>query len=154
MGGDSSGANLAAALTHRLRDRGEPQPAFQLLLYPALDGTCSGASYAAFAAGFSLTAKQMNWYWAQYGGTAARNDTELSPLSARRFEDLPRAVIAVAEADVLHDDGVNYAQRLASSGVPVQLIECAGMIHGFLRWTGTVPASRTWLDTIVAAAQL
>jgi len=37
--------------------------------------------------------------------------------------------------------------------VPVELIRCTGMIHGFLRWTGAVPATRSWLDAIAAAAR-
>jgi acetyl esterase len=156
--GDSSGGNLVAALTHRLRTRGDPQPAMQLLLYPALDATCSGASYRQYATGCGLTGKQMAWYWDQYAGDrsaagSARYDVELSPVAARNVGGLPRAVIAVAEADVLHD-GIAYAQHLAAGGVQVETIECAGMIHGFLRWTGTVPAARAWLDTIAAAARL
>ncbi len=50
-------------------------------------------------------------------------------------------MIAVAESDVLRDDGLDYARRLAADGVPVRLIDCSGMIHGFLRWTGEVRAS-------------
>jgi acetyl esterase len=156
--GDSSGGNLVAALTLRLRARGDPQPAMQVLLYPALDATCSAASSRRYATGCGLTAKQMAWYWDQYiGGAhaagAARDDAELSPVAARDVSGLARAVIAVAEADVLHDDGVAYANHLTARGVPVETIECAGMIHGFLRWTGTVPAARTWLDTIAAAVR-
>ena len=66
---------------------------------------------------------------------------------------LAPAVIAVAANDVLRDDGVAYAQRLAAAGGAVELIRCTGMIHGFLRWTGAVPATRTWLDVIAAAAR-
>ena len=156
--GDSSGANLVAALTHRLRARGHPQPAMQLLIYPALDATCAGASYRQFATGCGLTAKLMAWYWDQYTGgrhaaAAARGDAELSPVAALDVGGLARAVIAVAEADVLHDDGIAYAKHLTAGGVPVETIECQGMIHGFLRWTGSVPAARTWLDAIAAASR-
>src|SRR5437667_2330165 len=48
VAGDSSGGNLVAALTLRLRTAGEPQPDLQLLLYPALDSTCSRAAYRNF----------------------------------------------------------------------------------------------------------
>jgi hypothetical protein len=27
------------------------------------------------------------------------------------------------------------------------------MIHGFLRWTGAVPAARRWIDAIAAATR-
>ncbi|HEX8009836.1 MAG TPA: alpha/beta hydrolase [Casimicrobiaceae bacterium] len=153
LAGDSSGANLAAALTLRLRRDGAAQPCLQLLLYPALDATCSRASYRAFASGHNLTAAQMAWYWDSYRGRAAVDAPELSPLAAADLAHLPPAVIAVAAADVLRDDGLDYARRLESAGVPVRVVQCTGMIHGFLRWTGEVPAAARWIDAIVAAAR-
>lgn len=153
VAGDSSGANLAAGLTHRLRARGDTQPALQILLYPALDATCASASYREFSTGHNLSHKQMAWYWDRYVGAASRDDAQLSPIAAADLGGLAPAVVAVAEGDVLRDDGLVYAQRLADSGVPVELIRCAGMIHGFLRWTGAVPAARTWLDAIATAAR-
>ena len=37
VGGDSAGANLAAAVCRMARDAGAPAPSFQLLLCPILD---------------------------------------------------------------------------------------------------------------------
>jgi acetyl esterase len=154
VAGDSSGATLVAALALRLRDADTPQPAWQMLLYPALDAGTAGASYAEFAAGFGLTAALMRWYWDTYRAGAAPDDGELSPLAARDLTALAPAVIAVADADVLRDDGIAYARRLEGAAVPVRLLRCSGMIHGFLRWAGAVPAARDWLDRIAAAARL
>lgn len=153
VAGDSSGGNLVAGLTLRLAGAGAPQPNAQLLFYPALDATCSSASYREFATGYNLSAVQMAWYWAAYRGGAAPNAPELSPLSAPQLADLPPAVIALAEADVLRGDGLVYARRLQAAGVPVRIIDCAGTVHGFLRWTGEVPAARVWIDAIAAAAR-
>ena len=151
VAGDSSGGNLAAALTLRLRSDGAPQPNLQILLYPALDASCSRPSYREFATGYSLSAVQMAWYWDTYRAGAAKNAVGLSPLAAVDLSGVPPAVIAVAESDVLRDDGLDYAARLKASGVPVQLIVCTGMIHGFLRWTGEVASASGWLDAIAAA---
>lgn len=151
LAGDSSGGNLAAALTLRLAQAGSAQPAAQLLLYPALDATCSRASHREFATGYNLTAAQMAWYWNTYRGRAAPEAPELSPLAAARLSGLPPAVIALAQADVLHGDGFDYAQRLRAAAVPTRVVDCEGMIHGFLRWTGEVPAAHVWIDTIAAA---
>ena len=153
VAGDSSGGNLAAALSLRLRATGALQPQLQLLLYPALDATCSRASYREFATGFNLSATQMAWYWDAYRSAATADAPELSPLAAASLSGLARAVVAIAENDVLRDDGLAYAQRLDADGVPVDLIRCDGMIHGFLRWTGAVPAASNWIDAIAAPAR-
>ncbi len=153
VAGDSSGGNLAAALTLRLRAEGKPQPQLQLLLYPALDASCSRGSYQAFATGYNLSAEQMAWYWNVYRSSAAHDVPQLSPLAAANFSALAPAVIAIAENDVLRDDGIDYAQNLEAAGVPVRLVRCQGMIHGFLRWTGAVPAASRWIDTIATAGR-
>lgn len=153
VAGDSSGGNLAAALTLRLARTRARQPDAQLLFYPALDATCSRASYREFATGYNLSGTQMEWYWAAYSGAAAPDWPELSPLAASHLSNLPPAVIAVAEADILRGDGLDYALRLQAAGVPVRIVDCAGTIHGFLRWTGEIPAARVWIDAIAAATR-
>jgi acetyl esterase len=153
VAGDSSGGNLVAALCLRLARLRAAQPHLQLLLYPALDGACSRASYREFATGHNLTARQMAWYWGAYRAGARVDQPELSPLAAVDLAHLPAAVVAVAAADVLRDDGLDYARRLEAAGVPARLVDCPGMIHGFLRWTGEVRAARGCIDAIAAAAR-
>jgi acetyl esterase len=153
VAGDSSGGNLVAALTLRLRADGAPQPDLQLLFYPALDATYSLESYRTFAHGFNLTATQMAWYWDAYCAGAAKETAELSPLAASDLSELAPAIIVVAGHDVLRDDGVEYARRLAQAGVATSLINCVGMIHGFARFTGAVRASLQWIDVVTAAAR-
>ena len=146
-------ATLAAALTLRLRARGALQPKLQLLLYPALDASCSRRAYHEFASGFNLTAAHMQWYCNTYRGAASVDAPELSPLASADLRAVPPAVVAVAGYDVLHHDGVEYAQRLGDAGVPVRLIRCEGMIHGFLRWTGRVPAALRCIAEITHSAR-
>jgi acetyl esterase len=153
VAGDSSGGNLATALALRLRRRREAQPVVQLLLYPALDARASSPSYAEFASGYNLAADMMRWYWRAYAANADRDDPELAPLACSDLSGLAPAVIASVHADVLRDDGLRYAARLREAGVPVDIVECPGMVHGFLRWTGEVPAARPIVDAICAAAR-
>jgi len=153
VAGDSSGGNLAAALSLRLARSRLAQPDLQLLFYPALDANCSHPSYREFTTGYNLTAGQMRWYWEAYRAGADARDPDLCPLCATELADLPPAVIAVATADVLRDDGITYARRLEAAGVPVRVVQCQGMIHGFLRWTGEVRAAQGWIDLVAASAR-
>jgi len=137
----------------RPSSRRSPPPDLQLLLYPALDAACARGSYREFDAGYNLTGAQMAWYWETYRAGAAVDAAELSPLAAADLTRLPVAVIAVAEYDVLRDDAVDYARALAAAGVPVRVVSCDGMIHGFLRWSGSVPAARSFIAAIAAAAR-
>jgi acetyl esterase len=41
-----------------------------------------------------------------------------------------------------------------AAGVAVRVIDCAGSIHGFLRWSGAVPSVKAWIDTIAAATRV
>ena len=43
--------------------------------------------------------------------------------------------------------------RLSAAGVATTLVDCTGMIHGFLRWTGAVPAARRWIEKIAVEAR-
>ncbi len=151
VAGDSSGGNLAAALTLRLRAAGAQQPSSQVLLYPALDATCSRPSFREYRTGFNLTGEQMAWYWDVYRAGASQAAPELSPLAAVDLSGLAPAVIAVAASDVLRDEAIEYAQRLDAAGVPTRVVRCEGMIHGFLRWTGAVPAAGHWIEAIAEA---
>jgi len=153
VAGDSSGGNLAAALTLRLRARNLAQPRLQLLLYPALDASCSRGAYREFVTGFNLSAAQMAWYWSAYQGSTCVDAPQLSPLASSDLSALAPALIAVAECDVLRDDGLTYAHRLHEAGVTVRVIRCEGMIHGFLRWTGAVPAALRLVQKIANEAK-
>ncbi len=54
-----------------------------------------------------------------------------APLHRESFAGLPPALVEVAEFDPLHDEGVAYARALEAAGVPVELHETRGAIHGY-----------------------
>ena len=55
---------------------------------------------------------------------------------------------AVAECDVLHDEGVAYANALRTAGNTVYEVEADGMIHGFINQF-PIPAAYNAVDTIL-----
>jgi acetyl esterase len=133
VGGDSAGANLAAVVALMARDAGAPKLAFQVLIYPVGDYSLSAESYVTYGEGFGvLTAKGMVWFRDHYLNTLEDTaDWRASPIRASDFTGLAPAIVVAAECDVLHDDGVNYAEALKAAGVPTEYVKYAGMIHGF-----------------------
>jgi acetyl esterase len=146
--GDSAGGNLAAVVALRARDRGGPQLVAQLLLYPVIDYSLETPSYLAHATGSSLTRDAMRWYWQQYlGETGGGYAPEASPIRAADHSGLAPALVIVCELDPLLDEGLAYADKLASAGVPVEKVVEAGMIHGHFRMPAVISRTRkSWYD--------
>lgn len=131
VGGDSGGGNLAASVCHMLRDRGGPTLAHQLLIYPATDAACDTKSYEENAP-YVLTPELMGWFYNNYCPPEVdRLQPLVSPLRAENFADLPSATIVTAEYDPLRDEGMAYADALASAGVAVEAKCYDGQIHTF-----------------------
>jgi acetyl esterase len=128
--GESAGGTLAALLTDALRGSSQA-PAAQLLLYPMLDARATAASWRRYARNPLLPAAQGRWLWAQALGPDGDREA-YSPLRAARFDRLPRTVVVVAQVDVLHDEGVRYAERVAAAGGAVTLLTARGLPHGYL----------------------
>jgi len=63
-------------------------------------------------------------------GSDIENYVYASPIEGD-CSGLPPAYIETAEFDCLHDDGINYGRKLAEAGVPVELNETRGTMHGF-----------------------
>jgi acetyl esterase len=149
--GDSAGGNLSTALTLQLlmARRGEatflgpeaatlPLPAMQVLLYPSLDFTSARPSVSRYASGWLLSARFRAYTIGLYLGEgpeaqARRRNPIFSPLLAPAavLAGMPRTIIVTAEHDMLHDEAVAYAGKLAAAGVEVQHVEARGLFHGF-----------------------
>ncbi|OHT87168.1 alpha/beta hydrolase [Mycobacterium syngnathidarum] len=132
VGGDSAGGNLAAVTTLMSRDRGGPDLAAQLLLYPVIAADFDTDSYRLFGRGFYNPRPALQWYWDQYVPQAAdRRHPYASPLTGD-LSGLPPAVVVLAGHDPLRDEGIAYADALEEAGVPVTRRPFDGGIHGFM----------------------
>ncbi|MFC4854506.1 alpha/beta hydrolase [Actinophytocola glycyrrhizae] len=132
VGGDSAGANLAASVCLQTMGKG-PRPVFQLLFYPATDGTTRRRSRDLFGDGFFLTDDDMTWFLDHYcPDLDLRADPRLSVLLADDLRGLPPAYVATAGFDPLRDEGNAFADRLREAGVPVVKRQHDDLIHGFV----------------------
>jgi acetyl esterase len=132
VGGASAGGNLAAAVALLARERGNPQLAFQLLVYPLLDYRADTPSMKEAFDPLFFNAEDAAWCWSHYLAREADGESPVaSPLRARDLHGLPPALVITAELDPLRDEGELYAGRLVESGVAAELVRFDGVMHGF-----------------------
>lgn len=155
--GESAGANLAASTALTLRDCGRVLAA-QLLVVPGVDLARDVAQIAASGQDYPmLGASDLADIARLYiGGMPAQaRRMPASPLRAETLVGAPPTVIAVAGHDPLHDEGLAYAQRLRTDGVPVQVLEFPDMFHPFFGFFARSDAARrAFEDTCKAFASL
>jgi acetyl esterase/lipase len=143
VGGDSSGGNLAAAVTLMAAETGGPRLAHQLLVYPNTDYQAATASMRDCRDPHFFNPKAVEWYWDLYLPSPGDGASPLaSPLRAPSLSGLPPATVITAEYDPLRDEGEQYAARLAEAGVPVEVNRYDGMVHGFFTMTGVLETAR------------
>lgn len=151
VGGDSAGGNLAAVVALQLRALGEPQPAFQLLIYPATDLRRVTASHRALAEGYLLTRASLDWYQGHYAPEIY--DPRGSPLLVDDHRGLAPAIVASAGFDPLRDDAELYADALRSAGVQVSEHRFPGLVHGFANMDGALPAADRAVGALIGSCR-
>jgi acetyl esterase/lipase len=133
IAGDSAGGNLAAVTALMCRERGARVPVGQVLIYPVIEPFFDTESYRKYSTGYVNTRDAMQYFWQQYlDDKLPTPDYLVAPARAESHEGLPPAVVVTAAFDVLHSEGVAYAQRLRSANVPVVHRDYPGLFHGFL----------------------
>jgi acetyl esterase len=155
VAGDSAGGNLAAGLAIRARDEGLPLR-YQALAYPVTAQVGSPyPSYAAYGKGYVLSQRMVDSFVRQYFGPGEpAPDWRGAPLLAASLRGVAPALVMVAGHDVLHDEGVAYAQRLCEADVQATLVDYGGLAHGFLQMGGALHAARLATDHFGAALRI
>ncbi|PZG12840.1 alpha/beta hydrolase [Nonomuraea aridisoli] len=134
VGGASAGGGLAAATALLARDRGGPEPAFQLLICPMLDDRDDTPSSHQFAEAVVWDREANRFGWrALLGDRAGGDDVPpyAAPARATDLAGLPPAFVDVGELEVFRDECADYALRLARAGVSTEFHLYPGAFHGF-----------------------
>lgn len=133
--GDSAGANLGAAVAHRLR--GTPvTPSGQVLIYGSYSPKIgSEGSYATHAEAPMLKRSELLVYrvFRYAEGYDPAHDPTAAPLADTDFSALPPTFLIAAECDPLADDSAIYAARISEAGGRAHSEVAPGLVHGFLR---------------------
>ncbi|MFT3886770.1 MAG: alpha/beta hydrolase [Arachnia sp.] len=136
--GDSAGGNLAAAVSLLLRDRGQPRPRRQILLYPVTHwdhdpATSPFPSVRNHGEDYRLTNTEVQDYLDLYvPDPDRRRDPLVAPLMATDLADQPATLVITAELDLLRDEGEAYGHALAQAGVEARVHRVDGALHGFI----------------------
>jgi acetyl esterase len=153
VGGTSAGGTLAAVVALMARDRGGPNVAYQLLVYPATTSELTSKSQREFADdGYILSRADMEWFWGHYlASEADRTNPYACPAYAKTLRGLPPAMVITAEFDPLRDEGEAYAARLREDGASVVLKRYDGVTHGFFGMPSLLDKSKVAIAEASAA---
>lgn len=143
IGGPSAGGGLAAALALMVRDRGDFEIDYQLLIYPMIDDTRTTVS-----AGWEVPVwppDSNRFGWSSYLGDLS--DTEdipsyAAPAREPDLSGLPPTYLMVGGLDGFADEDIDYAMRLNHAGVAVELHVYPGAPHGFEGFAPKAAVSR------------
>ena len=132
VGGGSAGGNLAASVALMARDKSGPSICHQMLIYPALDDQANTQSMLDGENTYVITSQNVLDMWTYYLGYDRTNVSYYAaPSRASDLTKLPPAYIMTCEHDPLRDEAIIYAMRLMKAGVPVELHNYPGTVHGF-----------------------
>lgn len=174
VGGDSCGGNLAAVVALRARDA-RLAITLQVLVYAVLDW--HDERYLTFYrewnqrrsgfAGDRFLIPMSTWptpgndrrrnsiIWDSCPPTEAlRTHWEVSPLRAPSVAGVAPAMIITAEHDLFTKEGKDYAARLAAAGVPLQVLDSPGQVHGFFSAFNVMADGRDAVERVAETIQV
>ncbi|MDQ7992642.1 MAG: alpha/beta hydrolase [Propionicimonas sp.] len=147
---DSGGGAKVASIAKRVA-AGEWTSAIerQVLLYPSLDYTMSGASLREFATGYFLSAERVGWYFDNYFPEGT-DRAGASPLLGPYSPDMPHTLVIAAEYDPLVSEAREYVARMRAAGAGAELLVAPGLIHAFAFFESEIPEEIARLYDVIA----
>ncbi|QOL19355.1 alpha/beta hydrolase [Candidatus Bodocaedibacter vickermanii] len=150
VGGDSAGGNLTASLMSLLIEKNERLPDFHVLMYPCIDLSLSSESINTYAKNFFISKSTLEYFVKNYTQGQSVNDWKISPLLSPYFDKYPPAIMLTTECDPLHDESMQYKDKLTQAGVAVSQKVAKGTFHAYMQFTDIMPKhtdeSYTWLS--------
>jgi len=136
LGGDSAGGNITCVVTQRLRDKGGPKLALQMPLYPEAKmpfDTAAGVENR--SGGYVDTAGVWLFLWSLLPQGEDYTQPYVTPLNAKSFADLPKALLVTCGYDMLRDVAHAYARKLEKAGNDITFVHYPDLPHAFIQMT-------------------
>lgn len=131
IGGESAGANLAAAVLLRRRDECEAPFRAAIFLFGVFTATLDLPSMKQmWDRDLVLSGPIMKWFVDSYAGGKELKHPYISPLYAD-LKGMPPALFMVGTMDHLYSDTVEMANAWHKAGAKIELREYPGAPHGF-----------------------
>ena len=153
VGGNMSLAAALVAVPFLIRAGGGWFAGIEALANSVTDAGYDWDSYVKYGRQRFLTAPLMKWMFGKYVSDPAQRGNDLmSPVraSAERLRGLPPTLIAVAENDILRDEGEAMGRRLDEAGVEVTTVRFNGVVHdwGMLNGFAALHPTRTLIRLV------
>ena len=127
--GPSAGGGLTVATALRALDRGGPEVAFVMAIYPMLDPrSVTPSSHAITDLGIWDRDANLEAWEMYLGGNEP--DAYAAPLLQEDLAGFPPTYIDVGTEDLFRDEDIAFASRLLAAGVQVELHVHPGAYHG------------------------
>lgn len=134
VGGQSAGGAMAAGVARLALELGTPHVSLQVLMYPPLDLTVPAKSKVSEGKETLLARMGPTFDTAYCPDVRRRSDRLVSPASAGDTSDLTGitpALIVTAGRDILREEAIRYATRLAGVGALREHVDLPTVGHGF-----------------------
>lgn len=153
IGGESAGANLAAATLLRLRGRAEVDKFVgAVLTFGVFDLAMTPSARRWGDRNLIINTPIMRWFADNYAPVERWREPEVSPLYAD-LTGLPPALFSVGTLDPLLDDSLFMHARWIAAGNRAELAVYPGAMHGFMAFPLAVSrAAAERVGAFVAAA--
>ena len=131
VAGDSVGGYLAAVVSMMLKERDYIVPTGALMTYPVIDYRMKTESMIKFTDTPIWDSKRNKMFWNAYLKDVDKEEMKYVSLTEEVTKDFPKAYIETAEFDCLHDEGVEFAERLKEIGIPIDYYDIKNSCHGY-----------------------